>query len=526
MKLEGGLEPHIARCRDSLGLGGAEEAVLRMLVAVDVDPATAMRAQSEDPWQRQGVLSFGVLFDWLGEIDGIEAAVARLADWGLVQIVGREATDPQVPGVAALRLTHAGRVCLGMAPAQRRGELSELQPWWIFHGAGRESCLTEASLLTGVPAWELLRPEGPALQGQLAEALCCRGGAIVDGEKVPVPVLAQLLGRSAMAAAPRVLLLSQPIELRSIAAAIGAKLRWIPPHLSTRHGGQLLDARVDAALAGSNADRYGVADSEIATPQACNVPLSALLLPPANEARLLQAMVSARYRVTGGYRLLMSGPPGTGKSTTAAVLATLLKKPIVRLDLSSVLSKWLGETEKLIGQIFDVVEDAGAVLALDEAEALMRQRGGEGGSGALSTGVAYLLTRLERFEGVLVATTNRAQDLDEAFFRRFDDYIKLPLPDVPTLRRLWAHYLPAPHTVDIELLSGRFAVSGGLVRGACLRAKSWHEALGGQGPLETPMVLASLGRELEKSNRSSQEVLLEPYRSRVQRLLDGTDFHV
>ena len=113
------------------------------------------------------------------------------------------------------------------------------------------------------------------------------------------------------------------------------------------------------------------------------------------------------------------------------------------------LSKWLGRNrEKLIGQIFDVAEAAGAVLVLDEAEAILRQRGNNNNSGGgLSTGVAYMLTRFDRYQGVLVATTNRIEDLDEAFFRRFDDYAVLPIPDRATREGMWKTML-APEGIE------------------------------------------------------------------------------
>jgi ATP-dependent 26S proteasome regulatory subunit len=196
----------------------------------------------------------------------------------------------------------------------------------------------------------------------------------------------------------------------------------------------------------------------------------------------------------------------------------------VRLDLSSVLSKWLGETEKLLAQVFDVAEAANALVVLDEAESLLRQReSGASGGHALATGVAYLLTRLDRFTGVLVATTNRTKDLDEAFFRRFDDFIVLPVPDEPTRALLWRRHLalgPDTADVDLTLIAARFAVSGGPIRGAALRARAWASGL--HEPLSTPIVLASLGRELEKSDRSSKEVMVEPYGERVSLLLKGS----
>jgi SpoVK/Ycf46/Vps4 family AAA+-type ATPase len=257
-----------------------------------------------------------------------------------------------------------------------------------------------------------------------------------------------------------------------------------------------------------------------------------LVVPKKVQWELRQVLLHARYRLgetsdrfgrKKGYRLLLSGLPGTGKSMCAEALATTLDRPLVKLDLSSVLSKWLGETEKLLAQVFDVAEAANAVLVLDEAESLLRQRGGDGkggGMGALSTGVAYLLTRLDSYTGVLVATTNRTRDLDEAFFRRFDDFVILPIPDRPTRVRLWSTFLgDGAGDLDLEFIGGHFAISGGLIRSAAIRADAWR--VGMELPMETPLVLASLARELEKNDRSSVEAMVEPYRKAVMELLDG-----
>jgi SpoVK/Ycf46/Vps4 family AAA+-type ATPase len=199
----------------------------------------------------------------------------------------------------------------------------------------------------------------------------------------------------------------------------------------------------------------------------------------------------------------------------------------MRLDLSSVLSKWLGETEKFLGQIFDIAEMTGSVLVLDEAEALFRQRESSGdGPDGMRTVVSYLLVRLERFEGCLVATTNRTRDLDEAFFRRFDDFIVVPVPDEATRLLLWRSMLGRGledganmDGLDLAFIARQFAISGGLVRGAAMRALAWAE---GEGrPLDTPICMAALARELEKNDRSSAEVFVEPYKETVLALLKG-----
>jgi len=103
-----------------------------------------------------------------------------------------------------------------------------------------------------------------------------------------------------------------------------------------------------------------------------------------------------------------------------------------------------------------MAEAAAALMVIDEADAIMQQRSQSArGGGALVTGVAYLLTRLERYHGVLVATTNRTEELDDAFFRRFDDFLVVPLPDEQARARLWSLMLggaPPPEPPELELL--------------------------------------------------------------------------
>jgi AAA+ superfamily predicted ATPase len=136
--------------------------------------------------------------------------------------------------------------------------------------------------------------------------------------------------------------------------------------------------------------------------------------------------------------------------------------------------------------------------------------------------VAYLLTRLDAFRGVLIGTTNRVRELDEAFFRRFDDYIVMPVPDEPTRAALWRRSLDAtglPAEADLALLAHRFAIPGGPIEGAAWRAAAWAAVDG--GPVTMPLLLASLCRELEKSDRSPGDVYVEPHRDAVERILRG-----
>jgi len=549
------VESQLARAVHVLALPSRAEWVLRVLVRIDVDAEMAEQCRAADIHHRAGVLSWQRLAELDeaegGDFDALEEAVVALANWDLLQVVGRLASDPVVPGAAALRLTHAGRACVGLAPVTRgqRGRLAdEPGPWTILHGTSREALCLEAGDVLADPGYRLLfapahAAESVTVCGQLAEALCAQQGVVLDGfalrenPALAVPIR-EIVTRTRNARCPRVLMLRDPSAVRDLALTSGATLQWVEPHVHTRRGEVVLDQRVTDLLEegqGESADICGVPDSEIAHPMRVTTTLQDLLLPGEVRHQLDRALVHARFRLDElpntmripgkgqGFRLLLSGLPGTGKSLCAEALASTLGRPLIKLDLSSVLSKWLGETEKLLAQVFDVAEVAGAVLVLDEAEALFRQRDtGQSGAGALATGVAYLLTRLDKFDGVLVATTNRIRDMDEAFFRRFDDFIVLPIPDEPTRKALWERMLPdngQAEGVDLDFLGQQFAISGGLIRGAAIRAAAW--ASGMQSPLTTPIVLASLARELSKADRSTSEVMVEPYREEVEKLLDG-----
>lgn len=536
-----------------LGLSPLSREVLRILALVDCKEDLAEELRKADAYDRPGVLSWRALAEQVPKTQNslvpLEQAVTSLADWGLIQIVGRSPSDPVAPGPSSLRPTFAGRVCVGLAPSHGHAEIpasASRHPWLVLHGASREVLLHQAFNEFGTAATHpIVAPVGgeqelARLCGDVAISLCTYGAAVVDGfpsaDNIARNLTHELMLRTRGATLPRILMVPEPSLARWAAATTGAKLRWVEPHVASRRGKMVLDERMNETLeqkkiGENNADITGVPDSDLAAPRRVDTRWEDLIVSDTVRWQLEQALLHAHYRLnvlperTGrhtGYRLLLSGLPGTGKSMCAEALATYLNRPLVKLDLSTVLSKWLGETEKLLGQVFDIAESAGSVLVLDEAESLLKQRNsGGGGGGGSGTGVAYMLTRLDRYTGVLVATTNRIEDLDDAFFRRFDDYAVLPIPDKPTRRFLWSSMLNLKDDsdVDLDIIADKFPISGGLVRGASIRANAWAE--GANTPLTTPHILASLARELEKNNRSANEVYIKEYRDDVERLLAG-----
>jgi len=544
------IEARFERCAARLGLSHAATEAMGVLVSLDLDPSMA----PADPHGRQGVVGWDRLYVGLvekGFTPGeVEEGVNELADWRLAQIVGREANDPVVSGPAAVRLTSEGRACVGLAPVPHYDDAApegaDEAGWLVLHGASRERLMSEASGHVGHRAFRPLvavASEGVSrLAGGVALSLCASGCVVVDATSLSdgerASLVPEMLWRTRKGAGLRVLLAPSPVPARVPAADGGVRLRWVEPRSNDKAAD--LDAEISRTLVEGDpdavfADVCGVPGGQIALPRRVDVSFDDIVVPEGVRQQLEQVRMHAHYRLEilptltafkgrgSGYRLLLSGLPGTGKSMTAEALATLLNRSLVKLDLSAVLSKWLGETEQLIGQVFDMAEAAGSVLVLDEAESLFRQRqSGAQGANALSTAVAYLLTRLERFSGVLCATTNRTQDVDEAFFRRFNDYLILPMPDAAARQRLWEMMLVNAGTADLSgldvgLLAEQFTVSGGLIRGAAIRATAW--AAGLDQPLDMPVLLAALGRELEKSDRSAKAVQIEPYAADVRRYL-------
>jgi SpoVK/Ycf46/Vps4 family AAA+-type ATPase len=173
---------------------------------------------------------------------------------------------------------------------------------------------------------------------------------------------------------------------------------------------------------------------------------------------------------------LFSGPPGTGKTMAAGLVARDLGAELYQVDLSKIVSKWIGETERNLAALFDAAEAGHAILLFDEADALFGKRTQVTSSNDRHANqeVNYLLQRLESFTGVCLLTTNFEASLDDAFKRRIAVHVKFPMPEVDERRHLWRALLPRETPVkgalDTDSLADRFEMSGGYIRNAMLRA--------------------------------------------------------
>jgi hypothetical protein len=177
-----------------------------------------------------------------------------------------------------------------------------------------------------------------------------------------------------------------------------------------------------------------------------------------------------------GLKVLFSGASGTGKTMTAGVIGRDLGLDIYKIDLSSVVSKYIGETEKNLERIFRAAESSNAILFFDEADAIFGKRSEvkDAHDRYANVEVAYLLQRIEDHRGVVILASNLSQNIDEAFSRRMHYVIEFPLPDELHRQKLWTGMFPpaAPlgEDVDFKFLSSQFAITGGDIRNASLEA--------------------------------------------------------
>ena len=208
-------------------------------------------------------------------------------------------------------------------------------------------------------------------------------------------------------------------------------------------------------------------------------------------------------RLRPGYRALFHGPPGTGKTMTAALLAKSTGRDVYRIDLSTVVSKYIGETEKNLAALFDRAANRDWILFFDEADALFGKRTGvkDAHDRYANQEVSYLLQRVEDFDGLVILSSNFRANIDEAFLRRFNAIIRFPLPTREEREQIWLRTLP--HRGDRMELGRRlseFELSGGnivnVVQFAAIAAIS-----AGRDAIALVDAVKGVQREVEKEGK-------------------------
>ena len=220
-----------------------------------------------------------------------------------------------------------------------------------------------------------------------------------------------------------------------------------------------------------------------------------------------------------GISALFTGDPGTGKTMAAGILAGELGLDLYKVDLSSLVSKYIGETEKNLDRVFTEANTSNAVLFFDEADSIFGKRSEvkDSHDRYANLEVSYLLQRVEAYDGITILATNMRANLDEAFTRRFDFITDFPFPDVASRKRIWRMHFSAEApigNIDYALLAERYRIAGGNIRKIVLAAA--FLAAREHAPIGMAHLLHAARREYQKMGRLIEESLFEPEESYVE----------
>lgn len=215
-----------------------------------------------------------------------------------------------------------------------------------------------------------------------------------------------------------------------------------------------------------------------------------------------------------GVATLFSGASGTGKTLAAEVIAGALSLDLYRIDLSQIVSKYIGETEKNLSRIFTAAEDGGAILLFDEADALFGKRSevNDSHDRYANVEVSYLLQRMEAYRGLAVLTTNQKSAVDQAFLRRIRYVVTFAFPDVAARAAIWSQIFPkATPTEGLDAAKlARLSLTGGSIRSIALNAS--FLAAGAKEPVRMAHILRSTRREYAKLEKSFTSTEMEAFR--------------
>jgi AAA+ superfamily predicted ATPase len=438
---------------------------------------------------------------------------------------------------------------------------SETDPGRLLEVAFREALLHGAVLFLE-PLDPLLAPEHATLYGRLLDELANRpgvsvlagtGGAppmnaprgVVD---VPFPIpshderhslwSARLAAHGIELPAPELDKLAGLFRLTPDQIADAVEVAWNRSRIRSSarfavgSGGlserpslaELFEAvrsRSDAVLAGLARKIEPVHDwTQIVLPEDSVAQLREICAQVVQRHHVLDEWGFGRMQSLGkGVSALFAGPSGTGKTMAADIIARELGLVLYKIDLSGVVSKYIGETEKNLERIFTTAENTNAILFFDEADALFGKRSEvrDSHDRYANLEIAYLLQRIEQYDGVAILASNLRQNMDDAFVRRLQFVVDFPFPDEEQRARIWPLLFPeeAERSPDIDFvtLAGQFRITGGSIRnivlGAAFLAATEAE------PIGTRHVLHATRREYLKLGRVLTEAELGPYAGQV-----------
>jgi len=216
-----------------------------------------------------------------------------------------------------------------------------------------------------------------------------------------------------------------------------------------------------------------------------------------------------------GLNILFAGPSGTGKTMAAEIIAHELGLDLYKIDLSTIISKYIGETEKNLDRIFTEAQNSNAILFFDEADAVFGKRSEvrDSHDRYANIEVAYLLQKMEEYDGIVVLATNLRKNLDEAFARRMHFSVEFPQPEEPDRLRIWRGIFPreAPISADVDLafMARQFKITGGNIKNVALGAA--FLAAGDGGKIKMEHLIRATKREFQKIGRLCTEADFAKY---------------
>lgn len=440
---------------------------------------------------------------------------------GMLEQAATQLAETQARGVLVRGDLEAGRLCL-VHLAQRLGLVAvtiDLQDW-------QDSPLPAAACRYAGWLPVIEQPLGPGEELELKLY-----------PLFPMP-LALLTGNDGALANHDFVQLQLPMPHAAQRLALWHKELGDDPLLDTLAGSALLDPQRIVEIARQVRENVWPADTGLgqriaqvrarldthrlrilAQPVERHVDSDALVLSPTLAARfdaLVQRCVQREHlweqlgptlgnTRSSGVRALFSGESGTGKTLAASRLATALHAPLFRLDMASVMNKYIGETEKNLGALLDQAAATDVILLLDEADALFGKRsdGDSGGERFANMLTNFLLTRIESHPGIVILTSNSQARIDDSFTRRFDSVLEFPLPGYHERLRLWRNHLGArsPGENGCALLASHCDLPGGYIRNAVLNAAALQPRSAGEA-IEIRVIVAVLAEEYRKLGRN------------------------
>ncbi|MCM8598989.1 MAG: ATP-binding protein [Candidatus Accumulibacter sp.] len=378
-----------------------------------------------------------------------------------------------------------------------------------------------AVVLAGTQAWTASGEAGEAFYEVVLPALtdvqrlaCWRARLAAAAIALPADEVESLAGRFRLT----------PEEIAATIAAATHRARWRSAAQDGAPASGAADARVSSEdLLASARAQSGHLLRDLAREVSPRYRWEDIVLPADQFAQLQEICQQARHRhlVYGrwgfarkiahgrGLNVLFSGPPGTGKTMAADILANDLYLPLYQIDLSQVVSKYIGETEKNLERIFSAAQSANAILFFDEADALFGKRSEvrDAHDRYANIEVGYLLQKMEEYEGVAILATNLRSHMDEAFVRRMQAIVEFPFPDETHRRRIWECLFPqeAPlaDDVDFALLAREVKLAGGNIKNIGLAAAFYAAADGRAIAMDD--LLRAVRREHQKLGRTWSE---------------------